>query len=32
MAMLRETHIAYIVTITIHFTLFDECIYNAGAQ
>ena len=30
MSMLpRETHI---VTITIHFTLLDECIYNAEAQ
>jgi len=29
--MLRETHI-FTITITTHFTLFDECIYNAEAQ
>ena len=31
MAMLRETHMVTI-TITTHFTLFEECIYNADAQ
>ena len=31
MVMLRETH-TVTITITTHFTLFDECIYNAEAQ